>query len=434
MKKTMLRLIVIALAVMLTVPALAQDREDGDKGDREKSGIDIDVIIKAFKEAGMTDEQIRPALGGMRRVIVELKEWDKEDGDFKLSEELQKYFEDEVGLTEEQIKLVIGCARRLAWSREDSDRRRGEKTDRAKKTDPLDWLPKALKERGELTDEQLRPAMLGLRRVMGELGKWNEEDGDFELSEELRKYFEDEVGLNEEQIELVINCARRALLSLKDTDRKRDDKAEQPSSDWVPKVLKERGELTDEQLRATMGGLRRVMHELKEWNKEDGDFELSEGLRKYFEDEVGLTEEQIKLVIGCASRLAYSRENVSDRKRGEKTDKAGEKKPERTREVDMADIFKRLGVDDVAFAELQKALKDAELSDEQIEKALGGILRIAYGVKAAGDDEYELDERMKKYLEDEVGLTDEQIEEVVKLAKRIAEGLPERGNERGRGR
>ncbi|MHC4662741.1 MAG: hypothetical protein ACYS8W_13755 [Planctomycetota bacterium] len=404
MKKAILGLFVIALAALLTVPALAGD------GDRDDRGDGMDRIKKYLEGEGFTEDQIDGAMRGLRRIMGELGELG-EDEEYELNEGLRKHFEEELGLDEGQIDLLVGLARRLMAAREseeskaEGDRKRGDSTD---------WIVKAFNDAG-MTEVQLRLAMGGLRRVQGELGEWKEEDGDFKLSEELRKFFEEEVGLNEEQIKLVIGCARRLAYSREDSDRKRDDRA-RPSSDRIIKAFKDAG-MTDEQLRPALEGMRRVQGELGKWKEEDGEYELSGELRIYFEDEVGLTEEQIELVIGCARRLAFSRED-SDRKP----------------EVNMADIYKRLGVNDEAFAEMQKALKDAGLTDEQIEKALGGILRIAYGVKAAGDDEFELDERMKKYLEDEIGLNEEQIEEVVKLAKQVAESMPERGEDSDRGR
>ena len=65
-----------------------------------------------------------------------------------------------------------------------------------------------------------------------------------------------------------------------------------------------------------MGGLRRVVHELKIWKSTGGDdeFELSKGLDDYFEEEVGLDADQIELVVGVTRRVLHS-EKESDRER-----------------------------------------------------------------------------------------------------------------------
>ncbi len=76
--------------------------------------------------------------------------------------------------------------------------------------------------------------------------------------------------------------------------------------DWLPGVLKERGKLTDEQIEKARGGVRRIIAEIE---AEGEAFELNPELRKYFEKEVGLTDEQIKLLVGIASRLLYSQKN-----------------------------------------------------------------------------------------------------------------------------
>jgi len=45
----------------------------------------------------------------------------------------------------------------------------------------------------------------------------------------------------------------------------------------------------------------RIIHEVQ---SEGEDFELDPGLRSYFENEVGLTNEQIELVMDMARRVA----------------------------------------------------------------------------------------------------------------------------------
>ena len=91
-----------------------RDRAEGVEGDYRRMGLSdetFDKIRAAFSEKGLTPEQTRSALGGMLRVIHELRTEGKE---FELDPRLRSYFADEVGLTGEQIELVVGLSRRIS--------------------------------------------------------------------------------------------------------------------------------------------------------------------------------------------------------------------------------------------------------------------------------------------------------------------------------
>ena len=92
-----------------------QPRDKGRElmGHFKKLGVDwVDRIPGILTENGLKREQVEPAMGGLLRVVYEVKE---EGEKFALDPRLRAYFSKEVRLTDEQVKLVVGMARRLAY-------------------------------------------------------------------------------------------------------------------------------------------------------------------------------------------------------------------------------------------------------------------------------------------------------------------------------
>ena len=81
--------------------------------------------------------------------------------------------------------------------------------------------------------------------------------------------------------------------------------------------------------------------------------------------------------------------------------------------------FERMGVDGSALARVRKHLGDQGLSEEQVEKALGGLLRVVHEVNTEGAA-FELDPDVRAYFVDQVGLDGAQLEMVVGVARRIS--------------
>ena len=73
---------------------------------------------------------------------------------------------------------------------------------------------------------------------------------------------------------------------------------------WIRKALKDKGGLSNKQIKRTLGALRKIIREMK---SEGQDFELDPRMRKYLEHDVELTEKQIGLVLGISRRLLHSR-------------------------------------------------------------------------------------------------------------------------------
>ena len=99
------------------------------------------------------------------------------------------------------------------------------------------------------------------------------------------------------------------------------------------------------------------------------------------------------------------------------------------RDEGLAGHYKRMGVSGETLGRIKKALAENGIEREQIEPVLGGMLRVIHQMRAEGED-FELDPRLRNYFEEEVGLTDEQMELVQRLARRIAHGRKDSNRQR----
>jgi beta-lactamase regulating signal transducer with metallopeptidase domain len=96
----------------------------------------------------------------------------------------------------------------------------------------------------------------------------------------------------------------------KDTDRERDAGIEDHFNRFgisdekfagIKNLLNE-NEIGDEQIEAVLGGMIRIVYEMQS----EGDaFELNPRLLIYFQEEIGLKDEQVELITGLARRIAY---------------------------------------------------------------------------------------------------------------------------------
>lgn len=103
---------------------------------------------------------------------------------------------------------------------------------------------------------------------------------------------------------------------------------------------------------------------------------------------------------------------------------------ERGRDDGIEGHFRRIGVTDEMVDRIRVVLNESGLQGKQIEPALGGMLRVVYEMKSEGE-EFELDPRLQDYFQNRIGLTDEQIELVQGIARRILHSLKERGAKKG---
>jgi len=162
-------------------------------------------------------------------------------------------------------------------------------------------------------------------------------------------------------------------------------------------------DFTEEQLEGALGGMLRIVYEV---NSEGEEFELDLRLRDYFENTLGLSKEQIEIVIGISKRIAFGKKD-EDSKNGEGN-----------RDTGIQDHFERIGVSAEALDGIRSTLKRSGFSAEQTEISLGAMTRIIPEIKIEGK-EFELDVRLRSYLENELRLSGEQIEVVVGISRRI---------------
>jgi len=92
--------------------------------------------------------------------------------------------------------------------------------------------------------------------------------------------------------------------------------------------------------------------------------------------------------------------------------------------------FNQLGITDETLDRIRAVLGNTGIQGEQVEQALDGMLRIIDEVRAEGAD-FELDPQLREHLKQEVGLTDEQVERVQGLARRVAGNVQPRGEGAG---
>lgn len=173
------------------------------------------------------------------------------------------------------------------------------------------------------------------------------------------------------------------------------------------------------QMEATLGATLRLTHAIKE---QGGAFELNDDMAGYLQREIGLDREQIGTVVELAKKLAEQHaERERDAEHGEKD------------EVDIRGYFLRLGLDEEAITRVEHTLREHGLGQVQIDPALGGLFHTVLGIQEHGLEATVGDEKFQAYFAQQVGLDEEQIELVTRLAQRIARATQrdERGGERG---
>ena len=135
------------------------------------SGETLGRIKEALADSGVSPKQMEGTLGGMLRVIHEMR---SEGERFELDPRLRHYLAKEVGLTGKQIERVLGLARRIAGGPEDPDRRRGSKARPITREDYARAeaeLKKAVAA-GKLSPEHARARLQGLRKMLaGQTGE-----------------------------------------------------------------------------------------------------------------------------------------------------------------------------------------------------------------------------------------------------------------------
>lgn len=190
------------------------------------------------------------------------------------------------------------------------------------------------------------------------------------------------------------------------------------SVEWLSEIkthLSQSG-LTAEQIEPALDGVFMIAQEMQS----EGDIYIMtpshiDNMRRN-----GLTDEQIELVQGIAQRVNYSM-NEANRERSE-----GE------REETIDDYYLRVGMSAESIAGIRSSLSEQGFSDAQTEIALTGMTRVIYQMQAELSEggQFELDPNMREYFM-ENGFTDEQIDTVIGISRRIEYGMRDADRERG---
>ncbi len=169
------------------------------------------------------------------------------------------------------------------------------------------------------------------------------------------------------------------------------------------------------QMDAAMGALARISHAMRE---QPGAFELNEELAGYLTREVGLDRGQVRALLEVAAKLAAEASHAADQAaHGD--------------DVDIRGYFLRMGVDEATLDHIIGALREHGVGRVQIEPTLGGLFHTILAIKEYGMEEAMSSIDAHAFFSEQVGLSDEQIELVAGIARRVFEGLRERHEERG---
>lgn len=149
--------------------------------------------------------------------------------------------------------------------------------------------------------------------------------------------------------------------------------------------------LTDDHLHRVFQAMPRIMHEVL---KEGDAFELDPQMREHLSNDVGLTHEQIELVVGVSRRVAPA---VRD--------------DERTKDI-MAALSK-------TEAYLREADATRDLDDDQITGLMQIVRRLVHGMLTS-DGSFPLDDAARTATAARLNITDEQLDLAIGIAKSIA--------------
>ena len=86
--------------------------------------------------------------------------------------------------------------------------------------------------------------------------------------------------------------------------------------------------------------------------------------------------------------------------------------------TELAGHFKKLGISDLN--RIKNGLLDNGITDSQLDGVLGGMVRLIHGAKADGEN-FEMNPRIQTYLQDRIGLNQEQVLYVMDVSVRIAQ-------------
>jgi len=140
-----------------------------------------------------------------------------------------------------------------------------------------------------------------------------------------------------------------------------------------------------------------------------------------------MSEEKAKAVWKGIEKAEIGEKLKAAVAKGELTEKEAKVKwaainKEGDRDEGVVGHFKKMGIPVEMLGRVKNHLAQSGVSDTQMERTFGGMLRVIHGLKSKGKD-FKLDPRLKDYFKKEVGLTDKQIEMVQGISLRIVHGM-----------
>ncbi|MDJ0839873.1 MAG: M56 family metallopeptidase [Acidobacteriota bacterium] len=337
------------------------------------SGETVSKIRAHFQMEGFSEEQTEAALTGMLGVVKQFRTPDTSD---RIEGEMLTYFETRIGLSKEQIGVVHDVARRLTKGM-------GSRTGFTKlgiSDHAVNDLQTALAENG-LNEEQIGPAMNGILKLIA-MGP------DRELDPRMHTWFEETVGLDEDQIDLIREYAAALSADMTPANRLRIHGVDKKKQAAIENILRKNG-LSDDQIQPTLNSLVAAVQQIHRL-AEDEEPVMDRELYDQLAEEVQLTDEQIELVHFLARRIARG---------GDKTEK-----PVISKET---------------FVRSARYLEEEGFSKEQIKYVLSAMSRVVQGMRAEGGA-VEMDPKLRAFFENRAGLNGAQIETVHMLSLEIA--------------
>jgi len=230
---------------------------------------------------------------------------------------------------------------------------------------------------------------------------------------QVKSYLVGELDFTGDQVGLVFGLAKRLFVAggtgkaRKIRDHYRKLGIDGSTLEKIAGSLEESG-LEGEQVQQALGGIARLLHgQLKPDAPRD---ELRAGLVKHFK-KAGFSGEQIEHMVGLSKKLfPHVKERLARAKEGD---------PYEDLHEGLLRAYSELGVSKEVLGKVRHALGQFGLDAKQTQGALAEMTRVIYGLKVKGEA-YELTPRLRAYFQKELGLSEDQVEQVLTLARKLS--------------
>lgn len=383
---------------------------------KKKKGKDAKAMawIPGYLEKlGLDGKQRKLTLGAIKKVVALAKS----QAEYPEAYTWVRGYLEKLDLNPEQIEQVeevMKKAAAIATGAQGDERDRNWQAEFRKLGVPAGALEKfrvALKEAG-VTGEQQETA-LGAVLKLAHVWRTKPDANHDEFHREVKRYLAGELELTGEQIGLVFGLAKQTFVAGKGKQKGKRAKLRDhyrklgidgPVFGKIAASLRESG-LEGDQVDQALGGIARLLYgQLKPESSGD---ELRTGLVKHFK-KAGFSGEQIEHMVGLAKQIfPHVKERLEDSARREGKLSQG-----------LLRAYSELGIDEEVLGKVRHRLGDFGLEGKQVEGALGGLLKVLYGMKAKGKG-YQLGSRLDLYFRQDLRLNDEQIKQLLNLARRL---------------